>query len=186
MNYLITGLPRSRTAWLAAVLSTPESPCLHEGEGLLGTVDRTIEWLTAHPGSGNSSSGMPYDWRAYHEGLRTTGYKLVVIDRGIQEAADALEKALEGEELPVSRRSLDEAFRHASRALSQWTLVKHKPAPLVVPFRGLEDVDTIRTIMEYVRPGSKISNEWIESMQGLRVTQRIRHVYQRNGHDWAG
>ncbi len=81
MGFLILGLPRSRTAWLANFFTYGGLRCMHEGLNGCRSVD---EYLSKFDGSvGDASTGLAtfqYE-RWFPEGLRT-----IVIDRDVDRA----------------------------------------------------------------------------------------------------
>lgn len=62
-HYFITGYPRSRTAWLAAFMTTGQSLCLHEGIARTGGIEplgRAMEACAKHCGAvGDSDPTLP-------------------------------------------------------------------------------------------------------------------------------
>jgi hypothetical protein len=61
-QFFITGLPRSRTAWLANWLTTGETFCYHDGLSGCASLDAFDRKLAAHPICGDSDSGLAFFW----------------------------------------------------------------------------------------------------------------------------
>jgi len=57
MNFFITGLPRSRTAWFAAFMTASGYPCLHEGMNNCNTYD---EYKKKISGVNDSNTGFAF------------------------------------------------------------------------------------------------------------------------------
>jgi len=81
-NFLITGLPRSRTAWFAAYLTQGEVLCTHEA--IAHKLPMTSE---NHKYVGTADSGyvLDPDWMEEYDGI-----KIVIIERDTQECIDSL------------------------------------------------------------------------------------------------
>ncbi len=79
-NFLILGLPRSRTAWLANFMTTQNIFCSHEG--LNGCTSLTQYRNKFKKNSGDSNTGLAlFDFEILFE-----GFKRIIIDRDIDEA----------------------------------------------------------------------------------------------------
>jgi len=85
-NFLITGLPRSRTAWFSAYLTQGDVLCTHEA--VAHKLPMTSE---NHRYVGTADSGyiLDPDWMEEYEGI-----KIVIIERDTQECIDSLNKLI--------------------------------------------------------------------------------------------
>jgi len=85
-NFLITGLPRSRTAWFSAYLTQGEVLCTHEAIALKLPLESEN-----HKYVGTSDSGYVLDreWMDEHKDI-----KIVIIERDTQECIDSLNKLI--------------------------------------------------------------------------------------------
>lgn len=86
-NYFITGLPRSRTAWLANFMCSGDSFCFHEGlRGCKTPEDFEAKLNTGHCFTGNSDSGQMF--------MRTLMSRpdapVLIVERDIHEVIDSL------------------------------------------------------------------------------------------------
>jgi hypothetical protein len=81
-NFLITGLPRSRSAWFSAYLTQGEVLCTHEAIALKLPMESEN-----HKYVGTSDSGYVLDpeWMEEYKGI-----KIVIIERDTQECIDSL------------------------------------------------------------------------------------------------
>lgn len=85
MNFFITGLPRSRTAWLANFFSTGDVFCWHEAMAGVGSQDEYWKRMRSPQATyvGNSDCGL------FMGGYRK-GCPLVIIERDLDEVEEAL------------------------------------------------------------------------------------------------
>jgi hypothetical protein len=163
MNYIITGLPRSRTAWLAAAVGTPQYPCLHEG--LVLGVDGLKSWMVNHPGAGDSDSGLPLYWRHLD-----FPYRLVIVRRRIGDAIESYRRVTGFDHVVATL-----AILNLSEAINEWAAaVDH----LSVDYEDLSDNATVIRIIDYVHEG-KIGHQGGKSdivrlsvLQELQIEQR--------------
>ena len=98
-RYLITGLPRMRSAWLAAILSTV-SETSHETRPLFSTREDLQDWLLAES---DTAAGIvsPAGLGEFEDGRQLfDGYPVVFIRRQAHEARTSFNAYL-GEEYPV-------------------------------------------------------------------------------------
>lgn len=156
MNYLITGLPRSRTAWLAAAVGCDDHPCLHEG--LVLGVDGLGQWMDENPTGGDSDSGLPMFWRKL-----AFPYRLVIVRRDPEEAARSYAKAA-GFDLTLARL----AISNLSESLDEWALAKNH---LAVDYKTLSNNATVAAIIEFCT-GRKADMSRLAVLQGLQIEQR--------------
>lgn len=164
--FLITGLPRSRTAWFAAVANTvPGAICHHEPmerftswqASLSLWLSRDREWV----GISDSALGLHLE-----EILRSHRPRTLVIKRDPQEVAGSLEAMGIGGN---ARRYCD-ILAGRLRRCSDHDLVK------VVPFDALKDPAVIRSCLWHLMPGASIDGDRIEVFQRLNVQADMRHV----------
>ena len=91
--YFIVGLPRSRTAWLANLLTVSgQSFCWHEGEAGHGGLEKLVEKMKRRPESrvGNASSGIACYGDDVYRLLPEARY--IIIERGLESAKQALKE----------------------------------------------------------------------------------------------
>ena len=88
-RFFITGLPRSRTAWMAAYFSMGRTLCYHEPIAELSSLDDLPEFFDApyysHVGVADSGLGFHIDWILKHIQPRT-----LIIDRPLCDVDAAL------------------------------------------------------------------------------------------------
>jgi hypothetical protein len=91
--FFIVGLPRSRTAWLANLLTVPgQSFCWHEGEAGHGNLDQLVAKMKRRPESrvGNASSAIACYGDDVYRLLPEARY--IIIERDPDSAKQALKE----------------------------------------------------------------------------------------------
>lgn len=169
--FYITGLPRSRTAWLAVAMSDWRvSACLHEplvradyrDDGSLEIQSLTRMFVRTHcPYVGLSDSGlsvMAPDLPEIAPG------PILVVRRDPEEVVDSLTRYLGGERdvhaggVALMQQALD-AF-----------VVRHAALVKVVEFDALGSTDIMRQIWHHLLPSEiKFQRRRVESLQPLRI-----------------
>jgi len=90
MNFCITGLPRSRTAWFAAYFSASGHKCAHEGLNGCATIEEYTEKMKGYEGNSDCCSY-----------LASPDIKTVIIERNVDDVRVSLYKIFSGHELSV-------------------------------------------------------------------------------------
>jgi len=154
--YFITGLPRSKTAWLANLLTTGPSFCHHDAVRL-GVSVAALKKLfasTEYQYIGNSDSGMtalPYDsTEAFPES------KWVFIRRDPIASALSYQKHFTKEPYRFVKQFTDEEAMDLTEHLDKILDVMQNLLPqhrkMIVRFDDLEKEQTVKAIWEYVLP----------------------------------
>ncbi len=169
--FFITGLPQSRTTWLANLFCTGGVFCHHD---LLGMVESVDDYLTrlrrdALDGRvGDSDSGLLSCYRAVRRSFPASPW--VLVTRDFDEAWESLvEFVAEGpwdKQLNCSndlRAGMQTAWEAARQELMQWRNV------LTVPYAALEEAATLRQVWEHCVPGVRFDIRRAEMLQTLSV-----------------
>lgn len=151
--FLITGLPRSRTAWMAEVATFRRSVCVHEP---WVTMDRWDDIFTTLWNArsvwdfvGISDHGMGFH---LPEVMRRLAPRTLIIERPIEAVSASLD--LIG--LPNNRLFLD----LLSRALAY-----QHPQILRVPYDDLSRTGFVVRCLEWLMPGAEIDIRRIDDLQ---------------------
>lgn len=173
--FLITGLPRSRTAWLAAVANTiPDAICYHEPvleaegwrESLAVWRSNRCEFV------GISDSGLGFHLA---EIIETFQPRILIVDRRAHE--------VEASGAAVGLASVPGFFPLLIERMAPFRchhLVK------VVPFAGLSSVAVVRSCLWHLMPGASIDCDKIGLMQHLNVQtnmNRMRRIIDERRND---
>lgn len=151
-HFFVTGLPRSRTAWMANFLTHPPVAfCYHD----LLRVDPALKRLHA-PGAkfvGDSDSALvlePMRWVQKFPDARW-----VLINRPVSDCFESFSKWFSGKRVypgtPPDRGALARLFTLCARLVDQ--AEKVLPNVLIVDFESLDEEETIRRVWSWCLPG---------------------------------
>lgn len=165
MDYLITGLPRSRTAWLANYLTVGSSFCYHEG--LKDCFDiGDLRMMKKAPYTGNSDSSAVFfidEMKALFPNM-----KIVVIDRNYQDVLNSLEKDYAG---PYTRYLVA-----ATKTSKEYT--QNRYPHLLVKFKDINK--RLDEITEYCIPSEEITESRKKMLLDLKV-EVSKNSYEKVG-----
>lgn len=159
--FFITGYPRSRTAWMAAWLTTDRSLCFHDG--ILGCSSLTQFAARLRTGlefTGDSDSGLTL----WYPELRKMfpGARWVLIERDASEACAAVHKAFPELGSEEQKRA---AFERVGPVLEEL----RKDCQLHVRFENLDDVNTAAGVWNTCLPGMVFDERRWRLFNGLKV-----------------
>ena len=160
--FLITGLPRSRTAWLSVAAGNDQSICWHEPTGWLDRwqdVYRKIWWGSAERYVGISDSALGFH---LPEIIRTVSPRVLIVERDIIEVEASLAR------LGVPRSNYCTLLGEA--------LAYEHPSILRVPFHDLADSRNVVMALRHLMPEAWISLDRIESLQCMNIQTDMGRV----------
>lgn len=162
--FLISALPRSRTAWLSVFFTYYPNFCLHEGLAKYGTVESLLRAANAAPGPvGNSDSSLTLKaddviFAAEH-GLA----RVAVIDRPLEEVRPSLTKYYAGSGIDQDK-VLGVVVPGHER-------IRDSGHALVVKYDDLNKEETVRELFDHLLPGQQFPAHWYNHLRLLRVNQ---------------
>lgn len=172
-KYLITGLPRCRTAWFAEVCETPKSRCFHEPIKYLNHWrDIYGIWSENSPyyiGISDSSLG-------FHLGeiLDIAAPRTLIIYRPVEDVENSLRK----KGFPVSTN-------YCSLLEERLETFQDHPLVLTVPFCSLKSVDCVVNCLYHLMPGNRIDFNRLDQLMDVNIQvdtdEVIRTAFQRRG-----
>ena len=137
--FIVFGLPRSRTAWLARFLSYGDWHCGHEELRHVRSLDDASAWLS-QPCTGTAeTAGAPF-WR-----LLPAGVRVVTVRRPMCDVVDSLMRLM-----PFERVGLERLVRRLDAKLDQ--IERRIPGVLSVRFSDLADEATCKRVFEHCLP----------------------------------
>lgn len=169
-HFFITGLPRSRTAWLANLLTYGRSYCFHEALRHGEDLKPLFEGVNADY-IGDSDCGIPF----YTDRILKDfpGAKFVMIERCAKDVQASLEK--------VFKEDMGEIMGLCLNKLQEF---REKISPLVVRFEDLNNLSTLRQIWRHCLSDEpmnlsrtimlknfkvEVTNDYINKLKGRRV-----------------
>lgn len=167
MRFLVTGLPRSRTAWLAAVLTAHGFPTLHDPVIVYGRYP-TLEEMTDDGWQGLSDPSAPMVLGArLYEHFR--GKPVVVVRRDPEDSRKALERYT-GTQIPD--------YAPAVSALAE---VEARMSHKVVEFGDLDQMSVVASAVLHLT-GRHIDDLVLRLFDTLKIEQHIGKAHDRIGH----
>lgn len=163
--FFITGLPRSRTAWLSVVCSMAGAPCTHEGMDGFSDFDA---YAVARPTRGDADPAL----LAFVPDIlaRWPEARLVLVARDNRAALASLLAALPLDQ----RRQAGIAWEGLSHCLSvARDRLRDDPRALLVSYESLNQTETLARVLRHVG-GTVPAPAVMDSWQRLRVTSRFR------------
>jgi len=168
MNYFITGLPRSRTAWLANFLTYDGSFCFHELCRKTTNVHE-MKLLLSYPKYkhvGTSDCALSYYFDKLIEMLDE--WKLIVIDRNLDDAINSLDKiGLK------TKESIEKVLEAHNR--NKYMMKKHEH--LLIPFEALNKQIACEKIWEYCT-GTKMDKVRFDELNILDIEVNMKKYMQ--------
>lgn len=158
-KFVITGTPRSRTAWLGALLATPECPVYHD----IKTYPQSMEgdYAIADP----SISAFPALW-ALAEGV-----PVVVLHRPVDEVKVSLTRAY----------GLEMDDRLFAKLIAHHIQFCRSHAAMHVIWSSLDDSVVVQAVARFLT-GKELNAKHIETYQALNITQHVRKAVARMPH----
>lgn len=180
-NFFITGLPRSRTAWLANFMTFGGSECLHDGTAQFETRAVYAAYLRDAPCAyaGDSNSGLLLRPDVLLRDFPDS--PLVLIERPLEEVSVSLALAFGITEIG-----------HLENLQGTLDLLKGRANTLCVRFDDLDDRETLQAIWTHCTPSLPFDHARAERLNGFRVTihqekylSSIASMLGENARHWA-
>lgn len=177
--FVVTGLPRSRTAWLSVFLTHGMVRCWHEGARVNESIHCLLERLSLDSRyiSGDSNSALCLKHGELIHAASKGLCNLVVIRRDPKECAESLERSLEG--IDISAQKIIDATMPGYARLADFS------GALRVNFESLDDPASLRAIMQKIAPSETFPEKWWTQLHELRITQMpVRALERQGGLKW--
>lgn len=160
LQYLLTGLPRIRSAWFAALLSTDSVPCYHSPED--------PETLTGEFGISDPGAACLYpDWASW----ASDSAPIVIVTRDPADSRKSLER-WSGLALPqVGWEAIIESY--------DAFLDDSSPMTLYVPYGCLDDYAAVAMIHKHLT-GRTLSRTRFDIFNGLKIEQHLDKARNRS------
>lgn len=154
--FFVTGLPRSRTAWLSVLLTTDRSLCLHEPCALLRQVGdlSVIYGRDDYEFVGVADSALGF---FAPEVIEAFSPRTVIVERDINE----VERSLTQLGMPGTN--------YCELLLEALAEVRSHPLVLAVPFDALNDAGVVEEVYQHLMPGARLDRDRYELLAGMLV-----------------
>jgi hypothetical protein len=159
-SYLITGYPRSRSAWLAALFADDNRPCYHEAPSQAHAIPATASFGLSDPGA-----ACVYPRRALEVFAQRP---ILFVRRDPAEAREALER--------WSGMELTNWDAIAARA--EWFVAQNPPKLMVVQYADLCSYAIINRIGLHLT-GKIVKRARFELFDSLQIEQDIAKAVER-------
>lgn len=179
-RFFITGTPRSRTAWLAAVFSTGPILCFHDPPMPMEELQRIYEGRSV----GIASPLLVFQWERLRAEFPRTPW--LYVERDPEDAlASALVflrphyaamTSLAPGVIEAGLRTVMERHRQASEA------IKRSPGVKTVRFEDLDLPEVGREIWDHLIPGNLGDQARWKLMAGLRIEQHPQKALKQMGY----
>lgn len=140
-TFYITGLPRSRTSWIANLLSTGHAICLHEPTRYARSVDAINRVVASAHDAGYARVGICDSGLLLYLDLVPHDAKLVILRRPVEDVIDSTSN--------LYNFDTSSFIRHLSVGLGS---LQDRQEHMVVDFSDLSQEDACRSVFEYCIP----------------------------------
>jgi len=169
-NFFITGLPRSRTTWLANFFTHANSYCFHELGGMADTYIKLRDVMrTKREGYvGTADSSLPYYFEDLVQGK--TEFRLAIIERDISDVYNSFSDWY-GDSFDEKKiLSLLEDLR------AKLEYMKLKYNPLVLQFEDLNDEKKMEQLWSHCIPGLRFDADRYKMLNQMKI-EPVREGY---------
>lgn len=182
--FFITGIPRSRTSWLANLFTTGDSFCHHDATRLgvdLPTIRAAMDSVHTKY-AGDSDSGLLFCWADVVKEYPAARW--VIVLRNLTEAEASFKKYFDGRlygGVRLDRYNSTDIFKELARRLSVLTADLPLENRLIVDFRDLDNPATVKAIWNWATPENAWSDQRFEMLNTLQVNpypEKVSHVWQ--------
>lgn len=173
--FIVFGMPRSRTAWLARFLSYGDWHCGHEELRHARSLDDVRSWL-AQPCTGTAETAAAPWWRLARH-LRSD-LRVVVVRRDVTDATDSLMRL----GLFADRTAVERLMLRLDRKLEQ--ISRRVPDALSVRFEDLEREEVCAAVFEHCLPYQHDPDWWklwapVNIQCDMRAIVRHAHAHAK-------
>lgn len=172
-HFLILGYPRSRTAWLANLLTYGDVFCAHE---LLSECRQPSDWFMQLPTEFAFSGSAETAGAFVADKLMVPGLRVAIIWRSHTEVAKSLAEHCATDGMDVCEKMLP--FMHRASRL---------PNAMNFHYESLSTFDGCRALLEHVAPGTTLSQKRYEMLADFNVQitdfrwDELRKLGEENG-----
>ena len=182
-HFFITGLPRSRTAWLANFFTYGKSVCWHDASrrdmNARGVIDCFRDAGGAADYVGDADSGLPF------LGLELARYlpeaRWLIVRRDITQARESFAKFFRERPyrgVPMERTALERIFDHCQEKLQELAAGLPAGSYIECEFRDLDSNLVLEEAWRFLTPGNPWSSLRCELLQGIEINVKPDKLWQ--------
>lgn len=163
-NFFITGLPRTRSSWLANFFTIGNTYCFHElSNNHKGTLTLREELVSRKEGYiGISDSMLPFYYEPLAETLQEQ--RLVIVDRPFGDVVDSLTKWLRN-----TNTDMKSVVRILEKSSKRLHTIRDRYKHMQVYFRDLDKPEVVEKLWYYCVPGVEFDRERYEMLNRFKV-----------------
>lgn len=174
--FIITGLPRSRSAWLANLFTHGPSHCFHDVLADIGTLEELPALVEMLGGEGKDHVGfadtaLPYKAAQLMALLPEAKWIIVLRDQAeaVASYVDYFTRHPYPGQLPPEQDTADWAFGHLQHGLDLLHARLPRERLRVVEFEELNDEATVQMLWEFILPGVPWCPRRFRLLNGLNI-----------------
>ena len=164
-NFFITGLPRSRTSWMANFFTYQNSYCFHEISNnhphSFGIRDELMNKIQEYKGV--SDCLLPYYFEPLADTLENS--ILVIIERDFHEVFSSLNNWYKDNNLNI-KNSLLKNLKELDKRL---TAMKERYPHLLVKFEDLDDISVMEEMWYHCVPGIRFDSDRWQMLNNFKI-----------------
>lgn len=174
--YLIASLPRSRTAWLANVLTWEKSFCFHEMLKECASPDQLIHrMINGSPIDGkyvgDADPMIPMFWEKVIKTMPDA--KVLFVVRDPEQSFHAMEKALNESNVAVVPAVLQHFVLSSARSIEQFFKFLPEEQRLSVSFDSLNSIDVVKRLWSFLLPDIEFPFGRVRRLMNMKVTSML-------------
>lgn len=172
--YFITGLPRSRTAWLSVLLTWGDSFCFHEASSTCGPIENLpsymglIDGMYCYNHIGNSDPNLGL----FSEEMLAMfpKSKWIFIHRDLVDSYLAMAEAMSSEGINPDMDALKKLVSRTLCGITDLTMKLPRERKLHVNYGDLRSQSTIQAIWNYLLPDNSFPFERYRMLKDMRIS----------------
>lgn len=176
-NFVVYGLPRSRTAWLSEFLTYKDHSCLHEAAITLRSLEEFKEYFS-RGNTGVSETGIAQGWWLVNHACPSI--KTVVVKRPISEVVSSLMELDLSGIASYDKDSLTKHIQYGDRMLDK---ISSRPGVLTVSFSDLKNMSTCKDVFEHCLPYDFDIKHWSRlKNKNIQINMRdlLKYYYEHS------
>ncbi|MFP4448807.1 MAG: hypothetical protein ACLFPH_08730 [Bacteroidales bacterium] len=165
-NFFITGLPRSRTSWLANFFTYNDSFCFHEGTRFCFNMNDFMELMKSHSANniGNADPALLYIMDDVIKKFPTA--PVVLVERELHETIDSFIDFYTSYEYKSIQEWIEDLFEIMAK-------IKQKYDVLTIQHDELNSIEGCKKIWNYLLPGETFDEKRWTLLDELYINKLV-------------